>query len=66
MLKFHYCEKFKNTMKKQSYKEYIYKKINENIQREDLKGVANIDSFVGGVYVLKTIRPRTRIIIEKK
>ncbi|RLA79677.1 MAG: hypothetical protein DRG78_12485, partial [Epsilonproteobacteria bacterium] len=66
MLKFHYCEKFKNTMKKQSYKEYIYKKINENIQREDLKGVANIDSFVGGVYVLKTIRPRTRIIIEEK
>jgi hypothetical protein len=65
MITFHHCKKFKDKIKIESYKDDIYKKIDEYSARQELKS-ANIDTFGKSLYVLKISNPITRIIIEEK
>lgn len=70
MINFFYCRKFEKTIDKERYgKEYkntIYKKIEENKKREDLKNIGNINDFGGGLYILKISEYKVRVIIEEK
>ncbi|MEA1955812.1 MAG: AAA family ATPase [Campylobacterota bacterium] len=66
MPRFHYCKKFKNKIDKENDKSLIYRKIEENSKRKDLKSIGSFNVFAGGIYVLKLYNPKRRVIIEEK
>lgn len=66
MIKFHYCNVFKNKLESERSKENIERRIQENSKRKDLKNIGNINVFAGGLYVLKVSNPNSRVIIEER
>jgi len=70
MLNFHFCELFEETIQKElsqeNDKNKIYKKIDENKNRENLKISGNIEDLRGEIYVLKILEPQARVLIQEQ
>lgn len=66
MIRFHYCELFEKKIRNQVFEKAVKSKIAEKTIFDDLKGLGSLNSFTGGVYILKTSNPLNRIIIQKE